>query len=64
MGRLRIAIGDLHFSGHWEEEAPRTREVIRGLLPLSSQLVHVRWSGEGCWIPFGDDVVGYSRLTL
>ena len=21
----------------------------------SKQLVHCRWSGEGCWIPFGED---------
>lgn len=27
--------------------------MIRGLLPLRSSLIHCRWSGEGCWIPFG-----------
>jgi hypothetical protein len=55
MGALDITVGDLHFSGHWVPEAPRTVEVIRGLLPLERQLVHCRWSGEGCWIPFGED---------
>lgn len=55
MGRLRITVGDLHFSGHWVEEAPQTVAVIRRMLPLHEQLVHCRWSGEGCWIPFGDD---------
>lgn len=55
MGRLDLMVGDLHFSGHWAVEAPRTVEVIRGLLPLERQLVHCRWSGEGCWIPFGED---------
>ena len=30
-------------------------DVIRGLLPLHDQLVHCRWSGQGCWIPFGED---------
>ena len=55
MGRLDLTVGDLHFSGHWAVEAPRTVEVIRGLLPLERQLVHCRWSGEGCWIPFGED---------
>jgi hypothetical protein len=54
MGRLSVTVGDLHFSGRWVAEAPRTVEVIRGLLPLHSQLIHCRWSGEGCWIPFGD----------
>jgi hypothetical protein len=54
MGSVRVSVGDLHFSGHWVAEAPRTIEVIRGLLPLDRQLVHCRWSGEGCWVPFGE----------
>ena len=54
MGSVRVSVGDLHFSGHWSAQAPRTVEVIRGLLPIERQLVHCRWSGEGCWIPFGD----------
>lgn len=54
MGRLDIDVGSLHFSGRWDTRAPRTVEVIRSMLPLESQLVHCRWSGEGCWIPFGD----------
>ena len=24
------------------------------MLPLESQIIHVRWSGEGGWIPFGE----------
>ena len=36
------------------DEAPHTIEQIRALLPLRSQLIHCRWSGEGCWIPFGE----------
>jgi hypothetical protein len=60
MGRLRISIGDLHFSGRWVEEAPRSVAVIRGLLPLRDRLVHCRWSGEGCWIPFGSDFLDIS----
>jgi hypothetical protein len=54
MGRLRVTIGDLNFSGHWVEEAPRTVAIIRAMLPLTDRLVHCRWSGEGCWIPFGE----------
>ena len=54
MGSVRVSVGDLHFSGHWVAEAPRSVEVIRAMLPLDRQLVHCRWSGEGCWIPFGD----------
>jgi len=55
MGSVNVDVGDLHFSGDWVAEAPRTVGVIRAMLPLESKLIHVRWSGEGCWIPFGDD---------
>jgi len=55
MGRVDVSVGDLQFSGHWVAEAPSTVAVVRRLLPIEAQLVHCRWSGEGCWIPFGDD---------
>jgi hypothetical protein len=57
MAELSITVGDLHFIAHWEAAAPRTVEVIRRILPLRNKLIHCRWSGEGCWIPFGDQVV-------
>ena len=65
MGDLAIRIGDLNFTARWEPEAPRTQEAIRTLLPLRSKLIHCKWSGEGCWIPFGDDrlPVGYENHT-
>ena len=53
MNRLEISVGTLRFEAAWVAAAPRTVEVIRGLLPLRSRLIHCRWSGEGCWIPFG-----------
>ena len=28
--------------------------AFRRLLPLESRIIHVRWSGEAGWIPFGD----------
>ena len=37
-----------------EEHAPQTVAAFRRLLPLESQIIHVRWSGEAGWIPFGD----------
>ena len=55
MGTVNVDVGDLHFSGQWVAEAPKTVSVIRAMLPLVSRLIHVRWSGEGCWIPFGDE---------
>lgn len=54
MGDLAIRVGDLNFSARWEAEAPLTADAIRRLLPIRSSLIHCRWSGEGCWIPFGD----------
>ena len=37
---------------------PETVAAFRRLLPLDSQIIHVRWSGEGGWIPMGDLDVG------
>jgi len=52
---LEIVAGGFHFAARLEEEAaPKTVEAFRKLLPLESRIIHVRWSGEGGWIPFGD----------
>ena len=65
MANLTIRVGDLHFTARWDTDAPRTVEAVRRLLPIRTQLIHCRWSGEGTWIPFGDlDVsVGYENHT-
>ena len=52
---LRITAGDFAFVARLEEGlAPETVAAFRRLLPLESRIVHVRWSGEAGWIPFGD----------
>jgi hypothetical protein len=52
---LEIAVGEYRFAARLEEEAaPQTVAAFRRLLPLESRLIHVRWSGESCWIPMGD----------
>ena len=35
------------------------------LLPYKERIIHVRWSGEGCWIPLGelDLGLGYENHT-
>lgn len=35
------------------------------MLPYREHLIHVRWSGEGCWIPLGevDLGLGYENAT-
>ncbi len=58
MGDLSIRVGDLNFTARWMAEAPWTQAAIRELLPIRNKLIHCRWSGEGCWIPFGDKKVG------
>ena len=40
--------------------APRTCERFLEALPLGDKIIHVRWSGEACWIPFGDRDFGVS----
>ena len=32
--------------------------AFRRLLPLDSQIIHCRWSGESNWIPFGELELG------
>jgi hypothetical protein len=65
VGELSIRVGDLNFSARWEAAAPRTRDALRPLLPLRQKLIHCRWSGEGCWIPFGETrlPVGFENHT-
>lgn len=62
---LRITVGDLTFGARWEAAAPLTREALATWLPIRSQLIHCRWSGESTWIPFGDrrPAVGYENHT-
>ena len=56
---LRITAGEFTFVARLEEEdAPQTVAAFRRLLPLESKVIHVRWSGESMWIPFGELDVG------
>ena len=56
---LEIIVGDLRFAGRLEPgQAPATVLAYRRLLPLESQIIQARWSGEAAWIPFGDLDVG------
>jgi hypothetical protein len=51
---LRIKAGDFAFTARFEEErAPKTVAALRALLPLESELVQARWSGESAWVPLG-----------
>ncbi|HSI39938.1 MAG TPA: DUF3830 family protein [Xanthobacteraceae bacterium] len=66
MAKLKVTAGPFVFEARFEEEkAPKTCAAFRAHLPFVSQIVHVRWSGEGVWMPLGDlDFgVGYENHT-
>ncbi len=52
---LEITVASFGLTARFEEErAPETVAAFRRLLPLDSQLIQARWSGQAAWIPFGD----------
>lgn len=66
MSQLTVIAAGFTFDAQLEEQAaPKTCAAFKALLPYSGQLVHVRWSGEGVWIPLGesDFGVGYENHT-
>jgi hypothetical protein len=66
MSQLVIRAGDFTFDAIFEDQlAPKTCAAFRRAMPFESQMVHVRWSGEGVWLPLGDlDFgVGYENHT-
>jgi hypothetical protein len=55
MERIRIKAAQFEFIARLESErAPQTCAKFRAMLPYKERIIHVRWSGEGCWIPLGD----------
>lgn len=55
MADLRITAGSFTFDAVFEHaRAPKTVAAFKSHMPFESQVVHVRWSGEGVWIPLGD----------
>jgi hypothetical protein len=49
-----MSAGDLTFVAECHPKAPRTVAAFLQLLPYRQRLIHVRWSGEACWVPLGD----------
>jgi hypothetical protein len=63
---ITIAAGPFTFRARFEDEAaPKTSARFRSLLPYEERIIHVRWSGEACWIPLGelDLGLGYENHT-
>ncbi len=54
MSDVRIMAGPYTFSARFEREiAPKTCAWFASVLPYRERIIHVRWSGEACWIPLG-----------
>jgi hypothetical protein len=66
MSQLLVHVGDFTFQARFEEQlAPKTCAAFKQAMPFESQAIHVRWSGEGVWMPLGDRDfgVGYENHT-
>ena len=66
MDKIIITAGPHRFTARFEDAAaPKTCAKFRSLLPYKERIIHVRWSGESCWIPLGDlDLgLGYENHT-
>ncbi len=59
MTDIGITAGPYRFAARLEETlAPRTCARFAAMLPYRERLIHVRWSGEACWIPLGSRDLG------
>ena len=58
MPQITITAAGYRFVAVTHPDAPLTVAAFMGLLPYRQKLIHVRWSGEGCWVPLGDFKLG------
>jgi hypothetical protein len=66
MTDIAIRAGPYAFTARFERQAaPLTCARFESLLPYRERLIHVRWSGEACWIPLGtlDLGLGHENAT-
>lgn len=56
---IKITAGGFTFDAVLETgKAPKTCAAFLKHMPYRSQVVHVRWSGEGVWVPLGETDFG------
>ncbi|WP_208595893.1 DUF3830 family protein [Desulfohalobium retbaense] len=63
---MNIEIDGHIFRADFEDQkSPETCKAFRKAMPFVGNIVHVRWSGEGVWIPLGsmDFSLGYEDAT-
>lgn len=58
MTRITVTAAGYRFVAQTHPDAPFTVAAFTKLLPCRQKLIHVRWSGEGCWVPLGDFKLG------
>lgn len=59
MPDITIDIGGELFQAAFETQAaPSTVARFKKMLPYTERIIHVRWSGEACWIPMGEHELG------
>ena len=58
MSLIRIVAAGQTFIAETHPGAPATVSAFMALLPYREMLIHVRWSGQGVWIPLGDFKLG------
>jgi hypothetical protein len=58
MSHIQITVGSMRFVAETHADAPLTVAAFSKLLPYRQKLIHVRWSGEACWVPLGDFQLG------
>jgi hypothetical protein len=66
MADIRITAGPYAFTARFDHNAaPKTCAWFRSILPYRERLIHVRWSGEACWIPLGElnPGIGHENAT-
>src|SRR5229473_2731797 len=66
MSDVRITSGGIVILAKFERMwAPKTCAWFQSVLPYRERIVHVRWSGEACWIPLGalNPGIGYESAT-
>ncbi len=52
MTEIKVSPGPFELEARFERKAaPGTTGLFESLLPNRQNIIHLRWSGEGCWIP-------------
>jgi len=58
MSNINIKAGNFTFGAKFEQNAPNTVSAFKAVMPFTGKIIHVRWSGEGVWVPLGNKNFG------